>query len=74
MLITYVVALCQLAHIIAGSTEAAFAVLTGAAGLGAYLGGFLVPTLVGNTIGGVLLVALLNHAPLTSELEGSAMS
>jgi formate/nitrite transporter FocA (FNT family) len=28
-----------------------------------------VPTILGNTIGGVALVALLNHAPLVSELQ-----
>lgn len=30
---------------------------------------FLVPTLIGNTIGGIALVALLNHAPLASVLQ-----
>lgn len=42
---------------------------TGHASIGDYLGAFLIPTLLGNTIGGVSLVAFLNHAPLTSELE-----
>jgi hypothetical protein len=28
---------------------------------------FLQPTLIGNTIGGVSLVAFLNHAPLSAE-------
>ena len=32
-----------------------------------YLWRFLVPTLIGNTIGGVALVAILNHAPLATE-------
>ena len=32
--------------------------------------GFFVPTILGNTIGGVALVALLNHAPLAPELRG----
>jgi formate/nitrite transporter FocA (FNT family) len=31
--------------------------------------GFFAPTLLGNIIGGVSLVALLNHAPVSSELE-----
>lgn len=67
-LLTYVVALARLSHIVAGSTEAALAVLWGEAGAGDYLFRFLVPTLIGNTIGGVALVALLNHAPVAPEL------
>ena len=34
-----------------------------------YLRGFFAPTILGNTIGGVALVALLNHAPLAPELR-----
>ena len=67
LLLTYVVALGHLSHIIAGSVEAAYAVLGGHASFGAYLMAFLLPTLIGNTIGGVSLVAFLNHAPLSAE-------
>ena len=70
VILTYAVALGRFSHIIAGSSEAAFATLTGAAGAGDYFGGFLAPTLIGNTVGGVLMVALLNHAPVAPELEG----
>ena len=55
----------------AGSVEAAYALFTGHASIGDYLGAFLVPTLLRNSIGGVSL-AFLNHAPLTSELEIAA--
>ncbi|MEO8037429.1 MAG: formate/nitrite transporter family protein [Betaproteobacteria bacterium] len=72
MLLTYVVALCGLPHIVAGSVEAAFAFMTGSADLRDCLIGFLLPTLIGNTIGGVALVALLNHAPLSVELKADA--
>jgi formate/nitrite transporter FocA (FNT family) len=72
MLLTYVVALGRLPHVVAGSADAAFAVFSGHAGVGAYLIDFLLPTLVGNTIGGVALVAFLNHAPLASELQKDA--
>jgi len=65
--LTYVVAMAQFSHVIAGSCEAAFAVLTGSHTLGEYFTVFLGPTLLGNTIGGVALVALLNHAPLATE-------
>jgi formate/nitrite transporter FocA (FNT family) len=69
LLLTYVVAIGHFSHIIAGSVEAFYAVLTGDASIGDYIVGFLVPTLIGNTIGGVALVALLNHAPLAPELR-----
>jgi formate-nitrite transporter family protein len=59
-----------LSHVIAGSAESAFAVLTGHASVGNYFLRFLAPTLFGNTLGGAALVALLNHAPLVPELTG----
>jgi formate/nitrite transporter FocA (FNT family) len=69
VLLTYVVALGRFSHIIAGSVEAFYCVLTGEASWRAYLWGFFAPTIIGNTIGGVALVALLNHAPLAPELR-----
>jgi formate/nitrite transporter FocA (FNT family) len=68
LLLTYVVALGHFPHVVAGSVEAAFVVFTGEARLTDYFGGFLLPTLLGNTVGGVALAALLNHAPLADEL------
>ena len=68
LVLTWAVAMGRLSHIIAGSTEGAFAVLTGSGTLVQYLFAFLIPTLIGNTIGGVSLVALLNHAPLAEEV------
>jgi formate-nitrite transporter family protein len=70
MLLTYIVGVGHLSHVIAGSAESAFAVLTGHASAADYLLRFLAPTLIGNTLGGVALVALLNHAPLVAELTG----
>ncbi len=69
LLLTYVVAIGHFSHVIAGSVEAFFAVFTGDASVYDYLIGFFVPTIIGNTIGGVALVALLNHAPLAPELR-----
>jgi formate/nitrite transporter FocA (FNT family) len=48
-------------HSIAGATEAFYRAFAGDAGWGRMLGSFEVPSLLGNIIGGVLLVALLNH-------------
>jgi formate/nitrite transporter FocA (FNT family) len=69
LLLTYVVAIGRFSHIIAGSVEAFFAVFAGNASLADYAVGFFLPTIIGNTIGGVALVALLNHAPLAPELR-----
>jgi formate/nitrite transporter FocA (FNT family) len=69
MLLTYVVAIGRFSHVIAGSVEAFYAILVGQASVYEYVMGFFVPTILGNTIGGVALVALLNHAPLVSELQ-----
>jgi formate/nitrite transporter FocA (FNT family) len=69
VVITYVVALARLSHIIAGSAEAAYAVLQGLAGPGAYITAFLLPTLIGNVIGGVALVGLLNHGAIADEIR-----
>lgn len=67
LLLTYFVALGHFSHTVAGSVEAAFAVLAGALSPLGYVTHFLLPTLIGNTVGGVALVALLNHAPLATE-------
>jgi formate/nitrite transporter FocA (FNT family) len=66
VILTYVVALGGFAHVIAGSVDVLYLVVTGQLGALEYLGGFLLPTLVGNTIGGVALVAALNHAQVSA--------
>ena len=68
ILLTYVVAICQFPHVVAGSVEAAFLTLSGHASLVDYAWRFLLPTLIGNSMGGTILAALLNHAPVAGEL------
>jgi formate/nitrite transporter FocA (FNT family) len=65
--LTYVVQLGEFPHIIAGSTEAAYAVIRGDAGVSDYAWRFFAPTLIGNAIGGTALAALLNHAPIAHD-------
>jgi formate/nitrite transporter FocA (FNT family) len=72
ILLTYTISLCEFPHIIAGSAEASFATFSGQASVGDYVIKFLVPTLLGNVIGGTLLAALLNHAPVADTLTGDA--
>jgi formate/nitrite transporter FocA (FNT family) len=72
IILTYIVSLGRLSHVIAGSVEAAFTVLAGGAPLADYLAKFLLPTLIGNVLGGVSLVALVNHAQVSAELAATA--
>lgn len=71
ILLTYVVAVCEFPHIVAGSVEAVYGVATGHASVADYLLRFLAPTLFGNALGGTILVALLNHAPVAQELKAT---
>lgn len=66
IIVTYVVALGQLTHIIAGSVEVLYLVVTDSLPWATYLGGYMLPTLLGNIIGGTALVAALNHAQVVS--------
>lgn len=68
LLITYVVGASRLAHVIAGSVEASYGVMTGAEGVTDYLLVFFVPTLLGNMIGGISLVAFINHGSISAEI------
>lgn len=59
-LTTFVVGAAGLAHCIAGSAEALSAVLAGAISVGDYLL-WLAAAALGNTVGGVLMVSVLNY-------------
>ncbi|HEY6991358.1 MAG TPA: formate/nitrite transporter family protein [Bryobacteraceae bacterium] len=59
---TYIVGLASLTHIIAGSVEVLFLVMVGVKSWGVIAVGYLLPTLIGNVIGGVSLTAAINHA------------
>ncbi|MFL5299379.1 MAG: formate/nitrite transporter family protein [Anaeromyxobacteraceae bacterium] len=69
LLVTYLVGLGSFTHSIAGSVETLFLFTQGEIGIARYLGGFLLPAVVGNAIGGVSLVAALNHAQVAAGLE-----
>jgi formate-nitrite transporter family protein len=70
IIITYFVALGDFTQIIVGSVEVFYGVTTNMISLGTYLGEFLLPTLLGNIIGGVVLVATLSHAQVISDKKG----
>ena len=62
IIITYIVGLAGLTHIIAGSVEVLFLVMVGYKSWLSVVIGYMLPTLIGNCIGGVSLTAALNHA------------
>ena len=61
--------IAHFSHLIAGSVEAAYLVVTHQLSATHYLTRFFVPTFIGNVLGGTSLVALLNHAPVREELD-----
>jgi formate/nitrite transporter FocA (FNT family) len=61
---TGMIALGASAHVISGSIEMFYLRARNAAGLLHVRGRFVVPALIGNVPGGVILVAILNHAPV----------
>ena len=66
--LTYVIALCGWTHVVAGADEAFLLMWTGHASLGWVVGGFLLPALIGNIIGGTGLFAVLAHAQVKDEI------
>ena len=66
--VTWLIGVAKFSHVIAGSVETAFAAMNGAISWSDYLLGFVVPALIGNSIGGVVFVALLNHAQVKAEI------
>ena len=66
IILAYIVGIAGFGHIIAGSIDVLYLVVRGDASVGDFFGRFFAPVLIGNTIGGVVLVAMLNHAQAMS--------
>jgi formate-nitrite transporter family protein len=71
-ILTYVIGVAHFSHIVAGTVDAAFLVFTGERSWSELALTFFVPTLIGNIIGGVVLVAAINHAQAKPDAEGEA--
>jgi formate/nitrite transporter FocA (FNT family) len=67
IIITWLVGASGSSHIIAGSVEALYAVAAGAWPWQSYIVNFLIPVFIGNCIGGVGLVAILNYGQVVPE-------
>jgi formate/nitrite transporter FocA (FNT family) len=70
IIITYLVGLGGFSHVIAGSTETMYLSFIGRISWLQCVNGFIVPALIGNTIGGVSLVAAINHAQVVAGEKG----
>lgn len=65
---TYLIALGEFTHVIAGSVEVIALVFNSNIGLGAAVFGSIVPTLIGNVIGGTVVFALLARYQVLEEV------
>jgi formate/nitrite transporter FocA (FNT family) len=72
IIIAYVIALAGFPHIIAGSIDCIFLVQSGLTSWGNYFGRFFGPTLLGNLVGGVALVAVLNYGQVAAGIKRAA--
>jgi formate/nitrite transporter FocA (FNT family) len=73
IVMTYFVALGGFTHIIAGSIEVLFLVTTGVLPWTSWAVHYMMPVLLGNTIGGVSLVAVVNHAQVVAGQPGRGL-
>ena len=67
IIMTYLGALGGYSHIIAGSVEVFYSIMTGDANWSNYLFDWMPPTILGNILGGFSLVAVLGHAQVVNE-------
>ncbi|WFS25351.1 MULTISPECIES: formate/nitrite transporter family protein [Rhizobium] len=68
LLITYVIAIGGFSHVVAGSGEAWLLFLSGQTTLWEAAGGFILPALIGNIIGGTGLFAVVAHGQVRDEI------
>ncbi len=66
VILTYIVGLAHLTHVIVATVEMGFLAFTGDIGWRPFFVDAFVPGLLGNIVGGVALVAALNHAQIVA--------
>jgi formate-nitrite transporter family protein len=72
VLMTWLIGAGGFAHVVAGASEVFYAAVRGEATWARAVGGYVIPALIGNMLGGITLVAALNHAQATSGDHASA--
>ncbi|WP_053058064.1 formate/nitrite transporter family protein [Rubrobacter aplysinae] len=63
-----------LTHCIAGSSAVLMGVFSGDVSVAEYLGGFMLPTTIGNIVGGLVLVTLLNYGQVAGSKVTTRLS
>jgi formate/nitrite transporter FocA (FNT family) len=69
VLMTYLIALGNFDHVVAGSVESSYLILEGAQSFGRAATTFFFPTLFGNLIGGTLIFTLLSYGQIRAEMR-----
>jgi len=64
--LTWIIGIARFSHVVAGSVDVFVLAWSGQASFAHAIGGFVLPALIGNVLGGVSLVAALNHAQVVS--------
>ena len=72
VMMTWLVALGDLAHIVVGSVEVLYLVFAGTLPWQEFLWPFALPTLLGNITGGTLIFALISHAQIRNDMSEAA--
>ena len=72
--LAFLIPAAGLTHCIAGSSEFLISVFSGKESWAEYLGGFLLPTTLGNIVGGVVLVSLLNYGQVIGSKKKTSLS
>lgn len=67
-LMTYLIAVGDFTHIVAGSVEVFLLVLTAQLSLSEMIIGFFIPVLLGNIVGGTCLFAMLSYGQISQEV------
>ena len=68
LFMTYIIAIAQFTHIVAGSLESFMLLFAGRISVAHLLTGFAGPALAGNIIGGTALFTLISHAQVADEM------
>jgi len=66
MILSYLIGLGHFSHNVAGAIQTFYMAVAGQAGWGTVLATYVAPTFIGNVIGGVALVAAIDHAQVVS--------
>jgi formate/nitrite transporter FocA (FNT family) len=69
LIITYVIGLGGFSHIIAGSVDGLYVLERGETNWQQFAAHFFAPTLLGNILGGVALVAVLNYGQVANDVD-----